>query len=76
MASNLLEVPSSTRNSGDDELPIIVDISYNEQSWRLLIWNGEARQNHAFTQFEGALGALLLALFSSQVGIAPPPSMA
>jgi hypothetical protein len=68
--SELLAVPSSTRNIGDDELPIIVEISYGAQDHRLLIWEGDAKQSSSFQQFEKALGSVLRQRFAYEVVIA------
>ena len=68
--SELLTIPSSTRNIGDDELPLIVELSYNDHDHRLLIWEGDAKQSSSFQHFEKALGSLVLELFTYQVAIA------
>ena len=74
VANNLLEVPSSTRNIGDDEVPFVVELSFNEHKHRLAIWEDDAKLNRSFQQFADALGSLLLELFASQVGSAATTS--
>ena len=74
VANNLLEVPSSTRNIGDDEIPFVIELSFNEHKHRLSIWEDDAKLNRSFQQFANALGSLLLELFASQVGSAATTS--
>jgi len=57
--SGLIDVPSSTRNIGDDEPPISVTLSYDNLVQRLLIWDGDARTNPEFQRFESVLRSLL-----------------
>ena len=57
--SGLLDVPSSTRNIGDDEQPIIVELRYDDSEHRLRIWAGDARANPGFHRFETILLGVL-----------------
>jgi hypothetical protein len=58
-ASRLLEIPPSTRNIGDDEQPIAVEIRYDDMEHRLSIWAGDAAANRDFQQFESSLLELI-----------------
>ena len=53
----LLDVPSSTRNLGDDEQPILVGLRYDDSEHRLRIWAGDADANPDFQRFESTLRA-------------------
>lgn len=57
--SGLLDVPSSTRNIGDDEQPILVDLRYDDAEHRLRIWAGDASANPGFHRFETILRGVL-----------------
>lgn len=55
LETKLLDVPSSGRNIGDDELPVQVTISYADLSHQILIWAQDAEQNADFHHCEQAL---------------------
>ena len=52
---DLPATPSSTRNLGDDEIPVIVTLSSGPLSRELRVWHGDARQDPQFHAFETAL---------------------
>lgn len=64
----LLDVPSSTRNIGDDELPILVELRGAGAEHRLQIWAGDARANPAFDRFEAAVRGVLREISDGRVG--------
>jgi hypothetical protein len=72
--AKLLRVPSSTRPIGDDELPIIVEMRYDDLHHRLLIWAGDARHDADFQRFEQALWVVLKDLGGDEIGRAPAAS--
>lgn len=55
LETQLLDVPSSSRNIGDDELPVQVTISYDDLAHQILIWAEDGQQNADFHHFEIAL---------------------
>jgi hypothetical protein len=69
--ARLLEVPSSTRNIADDELPVLVELGYDNLTHRLLIWAGDAAENPGFSRFETALKALFSQLSHGELGQRP-----
>ena len=66
--NHLLDVPSSTRNIGDDELPVIVELNYDDSLHRLFIWADDAHKNVGFHRFEKTLWDLLKQLSNGEVG--------
>ena len=60
--TRLLDVPSSTRAIGDDEVPITVELEHGALSHRLEIWTRDAREHPDFRRFEASLRALLQGL--------------
>jgi hypothetical protein len=73
-ASRLLEVQSSSRRIGDDEVPVLVELRYGDAAVELKIWAGDAASNESFHAFEHSLWALLEDL--SQGVIQEPPAVA
>jgi hypothetical protein len=64
--SGLLDVPSSSRNIGDDEEPILVELRYDAAEHRLRIWAGDARANPGFNRFETILHGVLRGLSDAE----------
>ena len=71
LETNLLEEPSSTRNIGDDELPVELDLSYDDLRYQIVIWAGDALHISDFHRFERILWTLLRQLSNNQVGTGP-----
>ena len=57
--SGLLEVPPSSRNIGDDEQPVLVELGYDDHRFKLLIWADDAAADGRFAAFEGMLWKVL-----------------
>ena len=58
LEKHFLDVPSSTRNIGDDEVPILVTLRLGDLSHSLKIWHGDAVRNGDFHALETQLVAL------------------
>ena len=69
--TRILDIPSSTRNIGDDELPVVVELGYEDLRYRLLIWAKDALGNAEFHRFERTLWPLLGQLSDGKVGAGP-----
>jgi hypothetical protein len=57
--NHVLAVPSSSRNIGDDEIPIDLTIEFGDTVHRLEIWDNDAAANTDFRRFERDLLALV-----------------
>jgi hypothetical protein len=69
--THLTDVPSSTRNIADDELPVAVELGYDNLRHQIVIWAEDALENPGFHRFETALWALLRQLSNGEVGSGP-----
>lgn len=69
--AKLLDVPSSTRNIGDDEVPVIFEVSYDDLRHRILIWAKDAVNIADLQRFEAALWSVLRELSDGEVGARP-----
>ena len=56
--NQLLEIPSSTRIAREDEIPIVVELTYQDLSHRLLVWELDEPQNTNISNFEAGLQAI------------------
>jgi hypothetical protein len=74
--TGLLSVPSSSRPIGDGELPIIVDLSYDDLRHRLMIWASDAANNAGFQHFEQVLWPILRGIAGDKIGPGPTASAA
>lgn len=74
--TGLLAVPSSTRPIADDELPLVIELDYDQSRHRLLIWADDARANADLGRFERALWPILRQLAGDELGPVPPTSAA
>jgi hypothetical protein len=52
---------------GDDEIPITIDVSYDELSHGLEIWQVDAGVNASYGEFETALHKMLLKLSEGNI---------
>jgi hypothetical protein len=55
------------RIMGDDEIPITIDVSYDELSHGLEIWQVDAGVNASYGEFETALHKMLLKLSEGNI---------
>ena len=69
--AHLLDIPSSTRNIADDELPLDVELSFDNLRHQITLWAWDARENAGFRSFEAALWTLLSQLSHGEIGPAP-----
>jgi hypothetical protein len=68
---DLLATPSSTRNLGDDEIPVLITLSSGPHSHELRIWDRDAKENPEFHAFESALLALARKLSDGAIVASP-----
>ena len=71
LETSLLDVLTSTRNIGDDEIPTEVDLDYDDLHFQIVIWAGDALENPDFHRFERVLWTLMRRLSNDQVGFGP-----
>jgi hypothetical protein len=65
--ARLLDVPSSSRNIGDDEQPIVVELRHDGAEHRLVIWAGDARSDPGFAHFETVLRGVMRQISDGEV---------
>ncbi len=71
LESGLLDIPSSTRNMADDEIPYDVELHYDDMQHQLTLWARDARENAGFRLFETALWNLFSQLSRGEISPAP-----
>ena len=64
---DLLATSSSTRNIGDDEVPVILTLSAGRLTNELRIWHGDAKRDPEFHAFETTLLDLVRKLSDGKV---------
>ncbi|HEX3760128.1 MAG TPA: hypothetical protein VHW23_15535 [Kofleriaceae bacterium] len=69
--NDVVGTPPSTRNIGDDEEPVVIEVGDGDQTYRLMIWHGDAVQHAGFHAFERGLLALVRQLSSGAVLTSP-----
>jgi hypothetical protein len=74
--AGLLDVPSSSRPIGDDELPIIVELSYDHMRHQLMIWANDVSHSAGFQRFEQTLWPILKGIAGDKIGAGPVASAA
>jgi hypothetical protein len=72
--TRLFGVPSSTRAIGDDEIPIVVELSNGDLRHRWLIWAGDALKNADFQRFEKLVWNTLRQISHGEIGPGPSGS--
>ncbi len=65
--SSFFDISSSTRNIGDDEIPITIEVSIGDVSHQLEIWQRDAKNNKNYVQFDSALSLLLMELSDGNI---------
>lgn len=65
--NDLLATPPSTRNIGDDEEPVVIEVSEGAQRYQLMIWHGDGVKDVRFHAFEGGLLAVVRRLSDGAV---------
>ena len=69
--NDIIDTPPSTRNIADDEEPVVVEVGESEQTYRLMIWHGDAVNNARFHAFERGVLALVQQLSGGVVLTSP-----
>jgi hypothetical protein len=70
-ANDVIGTPPSTRNIGDDEEPVVIEVGDGGQTYRLMIWHGDAIRHAGFHAFERGLLALVHQLSGGAVLSSP-----
>jgi hypothetical protein len=69
--NDVIGTPPSTRTIADDEEPVVIEVSEGDQSYRLMIWHGDAVKHERFHAFERGLLALVRELSAGAVLTSP-----
>jgi hypothetical protein len=69
--NDVIGTPPSTRNIADDEEPVVIEVSEGDQTYRFMIWHGDAVKLPRFHAFERGLLALVKELSRGAVLTSP-----
>ena len=67
MDDSFFEIPPSTRNLGDDEIPYTITLSYDDMSYQLEVWAADGQENPDFVRLQQALRKLFIELSDDRI---------